>query len=191
MTYNVDGILLCIATLLFLGMLICLIQAKRMTIIIKQLMISLLIALCVITCMQAIMIYTTMQKQPLFSNEHSLSNEDFFALLTYDERDGDVLSMQTSQLVTLANKANVNALHEVTNDFSNNLEERLTSIRTLIHDYHLTAQQTQYLMLYEKGLSHYLSATDHLKKANIQQAKRQLLRGLQEIERAQVIINAM
>lgn len=46
-------------------------------------------------------------------------------------------------------------------------------------------------MLYEKSLPHYLSATDHLKKANIQQAKRQLLRGLQEIERAQVIINAM
>lgn len=36
MTYNVDSILLCIATLLFLGMLICLVQAKRMPIIIKQ-----------------------------------------------------------------------------------------------------------------------------------------------------------
>lgn len=157
----------------------------------KQLMTSLLIGLCVITGIQAIMIYTTMQQQELSTNAHMLSNEDFFALLTYDERYGDDLSMQTSELVTLAKKANMDALNDASTDFSNLLEERLISVRTLIQEQNLTTEQTQYLVLYEKGLSHYVKATRHFKQANVQQAKRQLARGVEEIERAQVIVNAM
>lgn len=191
MSYYVDGMILCVAIMLFLMMMIYFIQTRRMKMFMKQLMTSLLIGLCVITGIQAIMIYTTMQKQELSTNEHMLSNEDFFALLTYDERYGDDLSMQTSELVTLTKKAKLDALNDATTAFSNNLEERLISVRTLIQEQNLTAQQTQYLILYEKGLTHYVKATRHFKQANVQKATQQLLRGGTEIERAQVIINAM
>lgn len=161
--------------------------------------VGLLIALVGITFIQGVMLSTQFQHRssatPL---SQTLTNEQFLTRLTYAERFGDSLTIQIDDLQQLAKAKDYHSLQIATNEVSTLLKDRIHSINTLIENENLSSQQTNYLLLYKKGLKQYIDATTQFETITetktihaLPSASKKLSRGLTTIEQAQVIINSM
>lgn len=159
---------------------------------------GLFIALLGVTVMQSVMLYKQLDGQSTVHIPETLTNEQFLAKLTYTERFGDSFTMQVEDLQQLAATKQFDTLQASNEEFATMLAERIQSLNLLIADENLTTQQTNYLILYKKGLTHYADATKQFQKliqtqnaTALSSASKKLASGLTTIERAQVIINSM
>lgn len=145
-----------------------------------------------------VMLSSQFQHRSTSQLSQTLTNEQFLTKLTYAERFGDPLTMQMDDLQQLAKTKDFHSLQIATNELSALLKDRIHSINALIENENLSSQQTNYLLLYKKGLKNYMDATTQFD--NITQTKaihalptasKKLSQGLATIEQAQVIVNSM
>lgn len=160
--------------------------------------VGLLVSLLGVTFIQGVMLSSQFQHRSTSQLSQTLTNEQFLTKLTYAERFGDPLTMQMDDLQQLAKTKDFHSLQIATNELSTLLKDRIHSINALIENENLSSQQTNYLLLYKKGLKNYMDATTQFD--NITQTKaihalptasKKLSQGLATIEQAQVIVNSM
>jgi len=171
-------------------------QQKRK--LITGFIVGLLISLLGVAFIQGAMLSVELQQRSTTPLSQTLTDEQFLAKLTYAERFGDSLTVQIDDLQQLAKAKDFHSLQIATNELSTLLKERIHSINSLIENENLSSQQTNYLLLYKKGLRQYIDATTQFETITetktihaLPHASKRFSQGLATIEKAQVIINSM
>lgn len=171
-------------------------QQKRK--LITGFIVGLLISLLGVTFIQGAKLSVELQQCSTTPLSQTLTGEQFLAKLTYAERFGDSLTVQIDDLQQLAKTKDFHSLQIATNELSTLLKERIHSINSLIENENLSSQQTNYLLLYKKGLRQYIDATTQFETITetktihaLPNASKRFSQGLATIEQAQVIINSM
>lgn len=171
-------------------------QQKRK--LVSGFIVGLLIALIGVAFIQSAMLSASFQQNAATPLSQTLTNEQFLTKLTYAERFGDPLTIQIDDLQQLAKTKDFHSLQVSNNELVILLKDRLHSINVLISNENLSSQQTNYLLLYKKGLKQYINATTQFEKIvqtkalhTLPMASKKLAQGLTTIEKAQTIINSM
>ena len=174
------------------------VQNQQQRKLLSGFIVALLIALVGVTFIQGVMLSAQFQQHSTSQVSQTLTNEQFLTKLTYAERFGDPLTIPIDDLKQLAKTQDFDSLQTATNELSTLLKERIHSINTLIENENLSSQQTNYLLLYKKGLKQYIDATTQFNSITqtnalhaIPTASKKLSQGLATIEQAQIIVNSM